>query len=216
MTLTKRDGTTIYFVHHGRTQIDEENRVHGWKETPETALTPRGERDAREAAGFLKTKGVGETYSSDLQRATQTADIIRGLLKIEKPNTERRGLRPLDVGIYAGMKADELDEVMSDLKSRLWARAPGGESVGKLIGRFGEELDRDIHEALEETHACAYVSHSHNLGLLPYLLSTGVAPIRLTAGVGPGGIIALHVSDEGGQVVIDHQWEPHPEKMDGT
>jgi broad specificity phosphatase PhoE len=214
MTLTKRDGTTIYLVHHGRTAIDEAGKVHGWAGSDEP-LTPRGVADAEKAAAFLKTKGVGEVYSSDQARAIQTAEVIRDKLQIEKPNTERLGLRPMNVGTLAGLTDDEVAGPMDDLKARLWARAPGGESMGKFLGRWGQELDRVIHEALEEPYSCAYVTHSHNLATLPYLLSTGVAPIKIKSGVGPGGVIALHVSDDGGQVVIDEQFDLKPSKIDG-
>lgn len=208
-----REGTTVYFVHHGSTEVDEQNRVHGWSQTP---LSPLGREDAKKAAEYLSTKGVGEVYSSDLERAIETAEIIRTSLGIEKPNTERVGLRPMDVGLLRGMKDDEVEDVMADLKARLWAHAPGSsQSVGKFLAVWGKELDRDIHEALEEDHACAYITHSHNLATLPYLLSTGVAPIRMKSSVGPGGIIALHVSDDGGQIVLDHQWDHAPPGVDG-
>lgn len=213
MTDTQRDGTTLYLVHHGSTLLDEQGRVHGWSNR---GLSEKGKEDAALAAEYLKTQGVGELYSSDLDRAVETAEIIRHALEIEKPNTERKGLRPMDVGTLAGMKEEEVEEVMNDLKSRLWARAPGSsQSVGKFLAAWGAELDRTIHEALEEVHGCAYVTHSHNLATLAYLLSTGVAPIRLHSPVGPGGVIALHVADDGGQVVIDHQWDHDPTKIDG-
>jgi len=213
MTTSQRDGTTLYLVHHGTTALDAQGKVHGWGDWP---LSPEGREDARKAAEYLRTQGVGETFSSDLKRASETADIIRGVLKIEKPNTERRGLRPMDVGTLAGMTAEEVEGVMDDLKARLWQHAPGSsQSVGKFLAVWGKELDRDIQEALEETHACVYVTHSHNLATLAYLISTGVAPIRLRSPVGPGGIIALHISDGGGQLVIDHQWDHAPVEVDG-
>lgn len=213
MTVTKREGTTVYLVHHGRTATDEAGKVHGWAN--DDPLTPRGVHDAELAAAFLKAKGVGEVYSSDQKRAVETAEVIRGKLKIEHPNTEREGLRPMDVGTLAGMTDEEIAGPMADLQARLWARAPGGESMGEFLGRWGKELGRTIHEALGEPYACAYVTHSHNLATLPYLLSTGVAPIRIKSGVGPGGVIALHVSNGGGQVIIDEQWDHLPGKIDG-
>jgi len=209
----KRDGTTIYLVHHGRTPWDLQDKVHGWSQM---GLAPEGKDDAKKAAEFLATEGVGEVYSSDLKRAIETAEIIRGALKIEKPNTERVGLRPMDVGLLKGLTAEEAEEPMDDLKSRLWASAPGGESVGKFLGRWGMELHRTIQEALGEDHACAYVTHSHNLATIAYLLSTGVAPIRLHSPVGPGGIIGLHVSDGGGQVISDHLFDQNPVGVSGN
>lgn len=209
----KRDSTTLYLVHHGSTPLDEQGRVHGWSKT---SLSAKGREDAKAAAEYLRAKGVGEVYSSDLPRGIETAEIIREALGIEHPNTEREGLRPMDVGMLAGEKAEDVEGIMADLKSRLWAHAPGAsQSVGKFLGVWGKELDRTIQEALDEDHACAYITHSHNLGTLPYLLSTGVAPIRLASPVGPGGIIALHISDHGGQVILDHQFDRNPVGIDG-
>ncbi len=210
---TKRDGTTLYLVHHGSTPLDEQGRVHGWGQA---SLSAKGRKDAAAAAEYLSSKGVGETYSSDLNRGIETAQIIRKKLGIEKPNTEREGLRPMDVGTLAGEKDVDIEGIMSDLKARLWAHAPGSsQSVAKFLAVFGKELDRSIQEALGEDHACAYITHSHNFAVLPYLLSTGVAPIRLRSPVGPGGVVALHISDQGGQVILDHQFDPNPVEIDG-
>jgi broad specificity phosphatase PhoE len=210
---TKRDATTLYLVHHASTPLDEEGRVHGWGQA---SLSAKGKKDATASAEYLASKGVGETYSSDLNRGIETANIIRTKLGIEKPNTEREGLRPMDVGTLAGEKDEDIEGIMSDLKSRLWAHAPGSsQSVAKFLAVWGQELDRSIQEALGEDHACVYVVHSHNMATLPYLLSTGVAPIRLRSPVGPGGVVALHVSDGGGQVILDHQFDPNPVEIDG-
>jgi probable phosphoglycerate mutase len=210
---TKRDATSLYLVHHGTTPIDEQGRVHGWGNS---GLSAQGREDAKTAAEYLAKVGIGEVYSSDLARASETAEIIRQQLGIEKPNTERKGLRPMDVGTLKGMKDEEIEGVMSDLKSRLWAKAPGSsQSVGEFLAVWGKELGRTIDEALHEDHGCVYVTHSHNLATLPYLLSTGVAPIRLRSPVGPGGVIGLHVSDGGGQVILDHLFDPTPHEIDG-
>jgi len=209
----KRDGTTLYLVHHGSTALDEEGKVHGWKNT---SLSAKGKSQAEQAAEYLESKGIGEVYSSDLPRSVETAQIIRSHLKIEHPLTEREGLRPMDVGLLAGEKMEDVEGIMSDLKARLWQHAPGSsQSVGKFLGVWGKELDRTMQEALDESYSCVYVTHSHNLATLPYLLSTGVAPIRLNSPVGPGGVIALHISDKGGQVVLDHQFDPTPTTIDG-
>ncbi len=190
--------TTLYLVEHGLTPGDGSDGevVHGWNGD---GLTDAGRALVRDVtAPYLKGKHVGEVYSSDLRRAVETANALRDALEIAHPNTERRGLRPMDVGTLAGQPKADVEGVLDDLRARRWAKAPGGESYGKFLGRWGQELDRTIHEAAgEEEYNCVYVTHSHNLGSLAHLLSGGRTPTRLEAPVGAGGVIALRVADDG-------------------
>lgn len=193
-------GTTIYLLEHSLTPKDGTSGevVHGWNGA---GITDDGRALVRDkTAAFLKNKDVGEVYSSDLRRAVETANALRDALGIEKPNTERRGLRPMDVGTLAGQPKEEIAGVLDDLMARRWANAPGGESYAKFLGRWTQELHRTIQEALGEEYRCAYVTHSHNLGSLTHVLSGGRGPTKLESPVGPGGVIALKVGDDGRQV----------------
>jgi len=203
----KKDSTTIYLVEHGLTKGDGTNHevLNGWGSR---GITPDGKKRLQETADYLKDKGVGETYSSDLPRGVQTAEHLRGLLGVEHPNTERRGLRPMDVGMLAGHKKADVEEALSDAKARPWSVISGGESYGKFLGRWGQELHRTIQEALGEDHACVYVTHSHNLGSLAHVLSGGTAPSSLDSPVGSGGVVELHVEQGGGKVSMRPAFEP--------
>jgi broad specificity phosphatase PhoE len=204
----KKDSTTIYLVEHSYTPGDGTKKeiLNGWGKR---GITPEGKELLQGTADYLKDKNVGETYSSDLPRAIETAEHLRGLLAIDHPNTERRNLRPMDVGLLAGENKDEVQPALDDLKSRPWAKAPGGsESYGKFLGRFGTELHRTIQEALGEDRACVYVTHSHNLGALSHILSGGVAPSHFDSPVGSGGVMELHVEDGGGKVSVRSAYEP--------
>ncbi len=114
----------------------------------------------------------------------------------------------MDVGMLAGHKKADVEEALSDAKSRPWSVVSGGESYGKFLGRWGQELHRTIQEALGEDHACVYVTHSHNLGSLAHVLSGGTAPSSLDSPVGSGGVVELHVEQGGGKVSMRPTFQP--------
>ena len=209
-----KDRATIYLVHHSLTPGDGTARevVHGWNGD---GITAEGKSLLKKTADYLSDKNIGETYSSDLTRSVQTAEEIRRLLAIDHPNTERRGLRPMDIGVYAGLPKTEVEDALEDLRSRRWAKAPGGESYGKFLGRYGQELHRTIQEALGEEYNCAYVTHSHNFGATPHLLSGGTAPTSLAGDVSEGGVALLHVSGSGRHVAYEPVFDPQKERDQG-
>lgn len=77
----------ITVVRHGPTAFNDEDRLRGWMDPP---LTDAGLELAKRIA-----VPNGPVYSSDLQRAMQTASALGG--GIPTPQ-----LRPWHVGIYAG------------------------------------------------------------------------------------------------------------------
>lgn len=201
------ESTTLYLVEHGIMPGGgtDQTVMNGWSDRD---ISAAGEKRMAQTARMLEGRNVGETYSSDLTRAVHSAEIIRSHLSIEHPNTERHGLRPMNVGLLAGLTHDETEGPMSDALARRWAPVPGGESYAKFLGRWQQELNRTIQEALGEDHACVYVTHSHNLGALDHLLSNGIEPSRLESPVSSGGIIALHIYNEGDEVVPEIIYNP--------
>ncbi len=194
-----KKSTTIYLVHHSLTPGDgtPNEKVRGWGGV---GLTPKGRDLLKSTVDYLADKNIGEIYSSDLPRAAETGEILRSQLEIAHPLTQRRGLRPMDVGVLVGQKRSDVDEALSDLKSRRWAKAPGGESFGRFLGRFGQELHRTIQEALGENYNCAYVIHSHNFGVIPHLLSGGKKPAAFGDATKEAGVSILDVHDGGGRI----------------
>lgn len=201
------ESTTLYLVEHGIMPGGgtDQTVLNGWSDRD---ISGAGEKRMEQTARLLEGRSIGETYSSDLTRAVHSAEIIRSGLGIEHPNTERIGLRPMNVGLLAGLTHDETEGPMADALARRWAPVPGGESYAKFLGRWQQELNRTIQEALGEDHACVYVTHSHNLGALDHLLSNGIEPARLESPVTSGGIIALHIYNEGEEVVPEIIYNP--------
>lgn len=65
--------TTMYLVRHGKTIYNQTGRVQGWKDSP---LTEDGLEVARRCGLGLGDIPFDVAYSSDLERAAQTAKII--------------------------------------------------------------------------------------------------------------------------------------------
>ena len=63
----------LVLVRHGQSQWNLENRFTGWVDVP---LTPTGEQEARKAGIQLKTIHFDQAFTSNLQRAQRTLDLI--------------------------------------------------------------------------------------------------------------------------------------------
>jgi len=90
----------IILVRHGEDTDNARHIVNGHRQT---SLTPRGRRQAQEAAQKLKKEKIDAFYSSPLKRAKKTAQIIEKT--IVKPSFK---IQPLlierDFGVLTGKK----------------------------------------------------------------------------------------------------------------
>lgn len=65
--------TTLYIVRHGETEANVKDIVSGHSESD---LTKKGKKQAQDLAGQFKDISFDAIFSSDLERAKQTAEII--------------------------------------------------------------------------------------------------------------------------------------------
>lgn len=97
--------TTIILIRHGETEWNVLHRFQGISDVP---LNETG----RKQAGFAKQGLEGTTltaiYTSPLQRAMETASIIRGERNI--PVYAEEGLKEMGVGEWEGLLVSEIDE----------------------------------------------------------------------------------------------------------
>jgi len=70
----------LLFVRHGETNYNRDKLVQGWQETELTAL---GELQAKEAGEQLRNYDIDVIFSSDLERALRTSEIINKELRQE-------------------------------------------------------------------------------------------------------------------------------------
>jgi len=129
-------GTTILFVvRHGETEWNLLGRQQGHLDSP---LTELGIRQAQALTEGLAAKGIEAIYSSDLGRATQTAEVIAARIGLTVAS-ERR-LRERHLGEMQGLTMTAYRDQNPDEFSRFESRSPeyrfpGGESARQQYER---------------------------------------------------------------------------------
>ena len=101
--------TTILLARHGETDWNAERRFQGHADPP---LNERGREQARELGTHLAGVPLAAIYSSDLQRAAETARIVASARGLEPE--PRRELREIDVGEWSGLTFDVIEKRYPD------------------------------------------------------------------------------------------------------
>ena len=154
---------TIFLVRHGQTDWNAERRWQGHADPP---LNERGRAEARVLADRLAGRGLRRVYSSDLERARETAEIVGAALGLPVELDER--LREVDVGEWSGLTLTEVEERFPDGFRR---RHEGGTGWTE-----GERFDVMTERVLAALHELA-ARHGDE----PVLVVTHGGPIRAVA-----------------------------------
>jgi broad specificity phosphatase PhoE len=156
--------TILYLIRHGETDWNVERRWQGHADIP---LNERGRQQATQIAQQLAGAGLAAIYSSDLQRALDTAKELSRTTGLPV-HTDKR-LREINQGEWQGLLAEEVQARHGEILrlSRLDpldAAPPGGETVKQVRDR--------VIAAIEEIHRnhphqrVAIVSHGFSLALV--------------------------------------------------
>jgi probable phosphoglycerate mutase len=175
---------TLWIVRHAETVWNALGKISGWHDVE---LSELGRRQALALAPLLKDQSFTHVWSSDLQRARDTARLAYG-----EPTIDRR-LRELDFGTLEGLIWGELPQAQQD-SVHLFEDdcAPGGETIRALEERvfgFIDDLSPGDHlifahggvirAILRQVQADQFVS-STSLGVIDWtdrkLLSLQLGP----------------------------------------
>jgi len=128
----------LVLVRHGESQWNLENRFTGWIDIP---LTEKGREEARRAAEKIRDIHFDRAYTSVLQRATESLDIMLQVIGQQGiPVAYDRALNERHYGDLQGLNKAETAEKFGKKQVHLWRRSydvapPGGESLKDTAAR---------------------------------------------------------------------------------
>jgi 2,3-bisphosphoglycerate-dependent phosphoglycerate mutase len=128
----------LVLVRHGESQWNLENRFTGWTDI---ALTEKGREEARHAGEKIRGIHFDQAYTSVLQRATETLDIMLRVIHQEDiPVAYDRALNERHYGDLQGLNKAETAQKFGKEQVHLWRRSydvapPGGESLKDTAAR---------------------------------------------------------------------------------
>jgi probable phosphoglycerate mutase len=135
--------TTILLVRHGETDWNAARRIQGQTNSP---LNERGRAQANALADELAGEPITAVYSSDLDRARETAEILAGRLGL--PVVVDPALRERNFGSWEGKTVDELEARWPGA----WARwRDGNEGEGDVEDHLA--LARRVRDAVHRLAA---------------------------------------------------------------
>jgi probable phosphoglycerate mutase len=140
--------TKLCITRHGETDWNIAQILQGWIDVP---LNDTGRRQAYELAETLADAGFSQVYSSPLQRAAETAEIIAEVWKLAPPALHD-GLKERFFGAVQGKPKSELLISHPGLHQEIMRRNPAA--------RFddGETLDHFADRVLD---ALLDIGHRH-------------------------------------------------------
>lgn len=166
-----------FFVgRHGATR--ENNPKHEiMRGHSKVALDDKGRAEAKAMGEFLKDKGIKKIYYSPLNRAKQTAAIVKDILQV--PAEADKRLETWNPGFLTGRPVDKVQRIVDYYESHPNSVVPDGESTGTFW--------KHVKEAWSD-----YKSRAQR-GEGPFLLITSTRPIisfqAIEEGEGAGSML---------------------------
>ncbi|MEK8023162.1 MAG: histidine phosphatase family protein [Candidatus Hydrogenedentota bacterium] len=153
----------IFLVRHGESVDNSERRIQGWSGS---SLTDHGRAEAGRVTERLRGRNIEALYTSDLQRATETAGIMgAGLDLVPRPRVE---FREMHLGPWEGRLMKEVETTDSDAlwKWRWDGRTPPYPDI-EPIARFRDRLMSGL-DSLVALHRnnVAVVSHGGAISVM--------------------------------------------------
>lgn len=156
--------TRIVAIRHGETAWNVDTRIQGQLDVP---LNDKGLWQARRLGQALADEGISVVYSSDLQRALQTAQAVAAACALDV--TTDTDLRERAFGVFEGLTWAEIERD-HPVESERWRRRDPdfGPVGGEVLSDFYERCVGRI-TALAARHPGAVVAMVAHGGVLDCL-----------------------------------------------
>lgn len=189
----------LWLVRHGVTQWSVEKRYCGWSDPP---LVSEGEEQARLLAQRFKGKAIAKIYSSDTQRAVQTAEIISRSVPGSMTIEQALEWREMHFGAWEGLTYEGIMANASEqpgfFRDPVGEAPPGGESFEQLVTRVRKGLRKTFMDVNvwvggqgEEQAHYVLVSHGGPLRVLLCLLLASPVERQWQFRLDPGSLSAI-------------------------
>jgi 2,3-bisphosphoglycerate-dependent phosphoglycerate mutase len=163
----------LTLIRHGQSTYNLENRFTGNVDVP---LTPLGEEEAREAGKKMKNFLFNRAYTSMLERAQVSLDIIlKEIQQTDIPIIMSAALNERMYGSLQGLNKAETAAKYGDEQVELWRRSfavrpPNGESLEDTFNRTIPYFKLEIEPKLKANENILIVAHGNSLrALMMYL-----------------------------------------------
>ncbi len=156
----------LVLVRHGESQWNLENRFTGWVDVP---LTEKGKQEARRAGELLRDRKFDVAYTSVLQRANQTLEIILEVIgQATLPVYKDQALNERHYGDLQGLNKAETAEKFGKEQVHIWRRSydvapPGGESLKDTAARTLPYFQAHIVADLKAGKNVLVAAHGNSL-----------------------------------------------------
>ncbi len=156
----------LVLVRHGQSQWNLENRFTGWEDV---ALTELGRDEARRSGRLLRDVRFDRAFTSDLQRAARTLDIV--LEENRNPTVPidaDRALNERHYGSLQGLNKAETAAKYGDEQVHIWRRSydvapPDGESLKDTAARTLPYFESRIAPLVAQGQNILVVAHGNSL-----------------------------------------------------
>ena len=147
----------LYLIRHGEVEGAADGKLLGRTDAP---LSKRGLEQSHTLAEVLSEAQLSAVYSSDLQRATITAEIIakRSNLKVQASSAWRE----IDMGEWEGLTFAVLHEEVPKLIAQLFNDPSSFEyPKGESFAAFNDRVQGALHQLLTNHDRCdvALITH---------------------------------------------------------
>ncbi|MGH7785254.1 MAG: 2,3-bisphosphoglycerate-dependent phosphoglycerate mutase [Candidatus Binatia bacterium] len=156
----------LVLVRHGESQWNRENRFTGWVDVP---LTDTGRQEAARAGEQLRGMHFDIAYTSTLQRANETLDIIlRAIGLTTIPVVRDEALNERHYGDLQGLDKAETAAKFGAEQVHIWRRSfdvapPNGESLKDTAARTLPYFDRVIVPEIRAGQHVLVAAHGNSL-----------------------------------------------------
>lgn len=195
----------LVLVRHGESLWNKENRFTGWVDVP---LTAKGEKEASEAGKQVRKEGIefNVAYTSQLDRAINTLDIIIKELGVKLPVIKDYHLNERNYGDLQGLNKEETAKKYGQEQVHLWRRSydvrpPGGESLEdtqkRTVPFFQNTILLDLTQYRKNV---LVVAHGNSLRSIVMYLEN-IAPEQIVNVEIPTGVPIVYMIDETGKTL---------------